>query len=63
MKNITFRHQVFIGSILIIVGNVLALILQEGVFANIAGILYGLILILHPTFPERYRDDAKRAKI
>ena len=53
MNKITFKRQVFIGIILIVVGNVLALILHKGVLANIAWILYGLVLILHTIYPER----------
>lgn len=63
MKNVTFKQQVFIGIILIVVGNVLALILHKGLFANIAWILYGLILILHPVYPEKFSNDVKRAKL
>lgn len=63
MNKITFKRQVFIGIILIVVGNVLALILHKGVLANIAWILYGLVLILHPIYPERYSNDVKSAKL
>lgn len=63
ITNITFKQQVFIGIILIIAGNVLALILHKGLFANIAWILYGLILILNPVYPEKYSNDEKRAKL
>ena len=63
MKRITFKQQVFIGIVFIIVGNVLALILHKGLFANIAWILYGLVLILHPIYPERYSNDVKSAKL
>lgn len=63
MNKITFKHQVFIGIILIVVGNVIALILHKGVLANIAWILYGLVLILHPIYPERYSNDVKSAKL
>jgi len=63
MKKITFKQQVFIGIILIVVGNALALILHKGLFANIAWFLYGLILILHPVYPEKYSNDVKKAKL
>lgn len=62
MKKITFKQQVFIGIILIVVGNLLALILHKGVFVNIAWVLYGFILILNPVYPERYSNDVKKAK-
>jgi hypothetical protein len=32
-------------------------------FANIAWVLYGLILILNPVYPEKYSNDEKRAKL
>ena len=63
MRKITFKQQIFIGIILIIVGNVLALFLQKGLFANIAWVLYGLILIVNPVYPERYSNDVKKAKL
>jgi uncharacterized protein YjeT (DUF2065 family) len=63
MKKITFKQQVFIGIILIVVGNVLALFFHKGLFANIAWVLYGLILILNPVYPKRYSNDVKKAKL
>ena len=63
IRKITFKQQIFIGIILIIVGNVLALFLQKGLFANIAWVLYGLILIVNPVYPERYSNDVKKAKL
>ena len=41
----------------------LALFLQKGLFANIAWVLYGLILIVNPVYPERYSNDVKKAKL
>lgn len=63
MRKITFKKQVFIGVVLIAIGNILALVLHKGVFSNIAWILYGLILILNPVYPERYSTDVKKAKL
>ena len=62
MRKITFKRQVFIGLILIAVGNILALILHEGLCANIAWVLYGLVLIINPVYPERYSNDTQKAK-
>ena len=62
MRKNTFKRQVFIGLILIAVGNILALILHEGLCANIAWVLYGIVLIINPVYPERYSNDAKKAK-
>ena len=63
MKKVTFKQQIFIGIILIVVGNVSALILHKGLFVNIAWILYGLLLILHPVYPEKFSNDIKRAEL
>ena len=62
MKKITFKRQVFIGIMLIAVGNILALILDEGLCANIAWVLYGIVLIINPVHPEGYNDDVQKAK-
>lgn len=62
MKKITFKKQIFIGIMLIIVGNILAIVSHEGLCANIAWILYGLLLIVNPVYPERYSNDVNRAK-
>lgn len=62
MKKITFKKQILFGIILIVIGNMLALILHKGIFANIAWILYGFIFILNPVYPERYSNNVERAK-
>ena len=56
MKKPTFKKQMLIGIMLIAVGNILAFIFHKG------WVLYGLMLIVNPVYPERYRNDAKRAK-
>lgn len=63
MKKVTFIQQIFIGIILIVVGNMFALILHKGLFANIAWVLYGFLLILHPVYPEKFSNDVKSAKL
>lgn len=60
MKNLICKQQVLIGIVLIVIGNVLAFILHKGLFANITWVLYGLILILNPVYPERYSNDVKK---
>lgn len=62
MIKITFKKQVLLGIMLIVVGNILALFLHKGLFANLAWVLYGLILILNPVYPEKYSNDVKKAK-
>lgn len=62
MIKITFKKQVRLGIMLIVVGNILALFLHKGLFANLAWVLYGLILILNPVYPPKYSDNIKKAK-
>lgn len=62
MEKLTFKRQLFFGIVLIIAGNILAFIFGKGVFSNIAWILYGLLFIINPVYPERYRDNGEKAK-
>ena len=62
MIKITFKKQVRLGIMLIVVGNILALFLHKGLFANLAWVLYGLILILNPVYPQKYSNNIKKAK-
>ena len=63
MEKLTFKRQLFLGIVLIIAGNILAFIFRKGIFSNIAWILYGLLFIINPVYPERYRDSGKKAKV
>ena len=63
MEKLTFKRQLFFGIILIIAGNILAFTFRKGIFSNIAWILYGLLFIINPVYPERYRDNGKKAKV
>lgn len=57
MKTITFKRQVILGIVLIIIGNVLAFNLHNGMFSNIAWIIYGLLFLLNPVYPEQYINE------
>lgn len=63
MEKLTFKRQLFLGIVLIIAGNILAFIFRKGIFSNIAWILYGLLFIINPVYPERYRDNGEKAKV
>lgn len=63
MEKLTFKRQLSLGIVLIIAGNILAFIFRKGIFSNIAWILYGLLFIINPVYPERYRDNGKKAKV
>ncbi len=61
MKNLTFKRQVILGIVLIVLGNLLAFTLHNGIFSNIAWIIYGLLFLLHPVYSERF--DNKKGKL
>ena len=43
MKRFTFKNQIILGVILVIVGNTLAFIFHNGIFSNVVWIIYGLL--------------------
>lgn len=61
MKFLTFKRQIIFGIILVVIGNILAFALHNGIFSNIAWIIYGLLFILNPVYPERC--DGKKGKL
>lgn len=59
MKKLTFKYQILLGIIFILLGNVLAFIFHHGIFTNLAWILYGLLFIVHPVCPERFTESGR----
>lgn len=57
MKIITFKGQIILGIVLTVLGNVLAFNLNNGIFSNIAWIIYGLLFLLNPVYPERCTNE------
>ena len=43
MKSLTFKRQLILGSVLIVVGNSIAFIFHKGIFSNIAWIIIGYL--------------------
>ena len=63
MKKLTFKTQLIIGIILIIIANVLSFALYNGIFSNISWVIYGLLFIINPVYPKRCRNNEKKAKL
>ena len=61
MKQWTFGKQIGMGMILLFASGVLAAVLHNSVFLNLAWILYGLLFVIHPVCPEqaklRYSEE------
>lgn len=62
MKQWTFQKQICIGMVLLVASGLLTAILHTGIFLNLAWILYGLLFVAHPVYPEqaklRYSKEA-----
>lgn len=54
MKKLTYKRQLQLGVVIVILGFLLATILQNGVFINIAWTLYGLLWLVNPVFQANY---------
>ena len=54
MGKLTFRIQIIIGIILIIVANVLSFALHNGIVSNISWVIYGLLMVLFRIFHGLY---------
>lgn len=63
MGKLTFKRQIIFGIILIIAGNMLAFVLHKGIFSNIMWIIYGLLFVINPVYPERSGYNEKKAKM
>lgn len=61
MKQWTFQKQIGLGMVLLIASGLLAGIFHNGIFLNLAWILYGLLFVIHPVYPEqaklRYSEE------
>jgi len=62
MKKLTFKTQFRICMGILILSFVLAHITKQGVFTNIAWIIYGLLFIINPVWPEMW-DHADHKKM
>ncbi len=62
MKRLTFKQQLLCGIILVILGNSLAFAFHKGIFANIAWIVYGVLFIVNPVYPDRLKHSLGERK-
>lgn len=61
MLRLTFKQQVIFGFILMGICFVLSHFFQNGVFHNVAWIVYGVAFIVNPVWPQSwsYADSSK----
>ena len=53
MKQWTFGKQIGLGMILLFASGILAAVLHNSIFLNLAWILYGLLFVIHPVYSEQ----------
>ena len=53
MKQWTFGKQIGMGMVLLFASGCLAAVLHNSIFLNLAWILYGLLFVIHPVYPEQ----------
>ncbi len=52
MEKLTFKRQIRIGLGCIILGFILSEVFHNGIFSNIAWVIYGLLFLINPVFPK-----------
>ena len=64
LKKLTFQTQIYLGVFIALIGFSLTAIFQNGIFSNIAWIVYGLLFIVNPVYPKslEYSKGEKKAK-
>ena len=56
---LSFKRQVILGLLLMAVSFICATVFKRGILYNIGWVLYGLLFLLHPVFPENVQTDKK----
>jgi len=53
MKGLNYGNQIWLGVIQLVICHILAHLLEMGWIINIGWIIYGLLFVLHPVYPQR----------
>ena len=56
MGKLNFKNQMILGVVILMAGFVCATVTKIAVCANIGWIIYGLLFVIHPVWPERARN-------
>lgn len=52
MFKLTFRNQIILGILMMMACYICADIFQQASFVNAATVVYGLLFVIHPVYPE-----------
>ncbi len=53
MKKLSFEKQVSLGVLFLLAMFILSVIFKQGIFSNIAWIVYGLAFLINPVYPQQ----------
>ena len=56
MKVLTFKKQIAFGIVLVILAGVLTSVCHNGIFFNVAWVIYGLLFLVNPVYPEHFHE-------
>lgn len=56
MEKLNFKNQLILGVVILMAGFVCATVTKIAVCANIGWIIYGLLFVIHPVWPENTRS-------
>jgi hypothetical protein len=59
MFKLTFKNQIILGIIFIVLGFICSTIFKQGIFSNIGWILYGALFVFHPVLPKNAKSSSK----
>lgn len=56
MNKLTFRNQLIVGVVIVVVGFIVSTFTQQEYFSNIGWIVYGLLFFVNPVYPESIKQ-------
>ena len=56
MEKLNFKNQLILGVVILMAGFVCANVTKIAVCANIGWIIYGLLFVIHPVWPENAKN-------
>ena len=62
MRKITFKIQIYIGLALLLVCFILAAVFQKNIFLNTAWVVYGLLFVINPVYPNQIKNKANQKR-
>lgn len=62
IKKLTFKNQLYLGLAIVLIGFILTTITKNGIFSNIGWSIYGILFIVNPVEPKKYKGYSNLKK-